>query len=154
MKYCPVILGDKNTPPKTNMSPKKGRHFNRKYIWTNHWFSGGHVSFPGSKPLYKHVPWKLPMIPIFHFPRFWVPMAVILGDKNGRHYKEDSYEPTVFFFKSRDPLRCFATWPASAGSSGKLGNLVWNLRLGWYPKNPVDPSRSNRIFRVPIPFSE
>ena len=27
--------------------PLKRGYFNRKYIWTNRWFSGGHVSFPG-----------------------------------------------------------------------------------------------------------
>ena len=28
------------TPSQSNMSSKEGRTFNRKYIWTNHWFSG------------------------------------------------------------------------------------------------------------------
>ena len=31
----------------TNMSPKKGRHFSRAYIWTNHWFSGDMLKFSG-----------------------------------------------------------------------------------------------------------
>ena len=35
------------TPPKTHMSPEKGRTFNRKYIFQPLIFRG-HVSFPGS----------------------------------------------------------------------------------------------------------
>ena len=31
------------TPPKTRVSPQKGLFFNRKYIWTNHFFFRGEI---------------------------------------------------------------------------------------------------------------
>ncbi len=48
-----------STPPKmTPKSPKKGRTFNRTYIWTNHWFSGDMLVFGGvnltTLPTYKY----------------------------------------------------------------------------------------------------
>ncbi len=45
----PETLPFQITPQKTNMSPKKGLfdYFSRKYIWTNHWFSGDIRSFSG-----------------------------------------------------------------------------------------------------------
>ena len=52
-EYHPI---ERTTPLKTNNVSLKGTIFNRKYIWTNHWFSGDIRSFFGGvyPPVNKH----------------------------------------------------------------------------------------------------
>ena len=46
---------ENTAPPEfTNMSPKKTHYFNRKYLWTNHWFSGDIRSFSGEYGQFVH----------------------------------------------------------------------------------------------------
>ena len=46
---------ENTAPPEfTNMSPKKTHYFNRKYIWTNHWFSRDIGSFSGKYGQFVH----------------------------------------------------------------------------------------------------
>ena len=80
-------------PPKFNECPLKSDYFNRKYIWTNHYFQGTFVRFQGCSWMYPD-PNLRPLRPLWLKSQKWKALQKV-GYKSprnpGEHHKYHGY---------------------------------------------------------------